>query len=61
LRGQGLATFDAAVLGVYVHGLAGDLAAAHLGQIGLIATDLVDHLPAAFVELSRRDDDAEPA
>lgn len=48
LMGQGLSNFDAAVLGVYVHGLAGDLAAAQLGQVSLIATDLIDFLPEAF-------------
>jgi ADP-dependent NAD(P)H-hydrate dehydratase len=48
LRGQGLSSFDATVLGVYVHGLAGDIAAAELGQVSLIATDIVDALPQAF-------------
>lgn len=47
--GEGLSCFDAAVLGVYVHGLAGDLAAQQLGQISLIATDLIDTLPEAFL------------
>jgi hydroxyethylthiazole kinase-like uncharacterized protein yjeF len=45
---QGLAPFDAARLGVHVHGLAGDLAAAELGQVSMIASDLIDYLPAAF-------------
>jgi NAD(P)H-hydrate epimerase len=49
LAGQGLSNFDAAVLGVYVHGLAGDLAAAKLGQVSLIATDIIDSLPEAFI------------
>ncbi len=40
--------FDAARLGVYLHGLAGDLAASQLGQTSLIASDLVRHLPLAF-------------
>jgi NAD(P)H-hydrate epimerase len=35
-------------LGVHIHGLAGDLAAAELGQISMIASDLIDFLPAAF-------------
>jgi hydroxyethylthiazole kinase-like uncharacterized protein yjeF len=48
LSGQGLSNFDAAVLGVYVHGLAGDVAAEKLGQISLIATDIIDALPNAF-------------
>ncbi len=45
---QGLTPFDAARLGVHIHGLAGDLAAEKLGQVSLIASDLVDYLPAAF-------------
>jgi NAD(P)H-hydrate epimerase len=51
LMGQGLSSFDATVLGVYIHGLAGDLAAAQLGQVSLIATDLIDFLPEAFQRL----------
>jgi NAD(P)H-hydrate epimerase len=51
LMGQGLSSFDATVLGVYVHGLSGDLAAAQLGQVSLIATDLIDFLPEAFKRL----------
>jgi NAD(P)H-hydrate epimerase len=46
---QGLEPFDAARLGVHVHGLAGDLAAEKLGQVSLIASDLVGFLPAAFL------------
>jgi len=48
LAGQGLNNFDAAVLGVYIHGLAGDIAAENLGQTSLIATDIIDALPEAF-------------
>ena len=48
LIGQGLAPFDAAILGVYRHGLAGDLAAAALGEVSLIASDLLTYLPEAF-------------
>ena len=48
---QGIEPFDAARLGVHVHGLAGDLAAGELGQVSLIATDLVDYLPYAFQSL----------
>lgn len=45
---QGLTPFDAARLGAYIHGLAGDLAAEESGQVSLIASDLVRSLPAAF-------------
>ncbi|MBX7073014.1 MAG: NAD(P)H-hydrate dehydratase [Pirellulales bacterium] len=49
---QGLAPYDAARLGAHWHGLAGDLAAAELGEASLTARDLIDYLPAAI----RRDD-----
>lgn len=45
---QGLSPFDAARLGVYLHGLAGDLAAAQLSQEAMIASDLIKFLPEAF-------------
>jgi NAD(P)H-hydrate epimerase len=51
LVGQGLSNFDAAVLGVYVHGLAGDIAAKKIGQISLIATDIIEALPEAFKKI----------
>jgi ADP-dependent NAD(P)H-hydrate dehydratase len=49
LIAQGLSNFDAAVLGVYIHGLAGDIAAEKTGQISLIATDIIESLPQAFL------------
>ena len=52
LIGQRLDPFEAAVLGAYVHGLAGDLAAKQFGEVGLIATDVLDYLPHAFQKLS---------
>jgi len=52
LAGQGLSDFDAVVLGVYIHGLAGDIATESLGQISLIATDIIDALPEAFKKIS---------
>jgi NAD(P)H-hydrate epimerase len=57
---QGLAPFDAARLGVLVHGLAGDLAAAERGQVSLIASDLIDFLPAAFRAIAPRTPNPEP-
>lgn len=49
LLGQRYTPFRAAQLGVYLHGLAGDLAAQEMGQISLIATDILDSLPKAFL------------
>ena len=48
LLAQKLAPFDAARLGVYLHGLAGDLAAKERGEIGLIASDVIDTIPLAI-------------
>jgi NAD(P)H-hydrate epimerase len=49
LAGQGLNNFDATVLGVYLHGLAGDIAAEKVGQVSLMTTDIIDSLPDAFL------------
>lgn len=54
LAAGGLEPFEAARLGTWVHGHAGDLAAAAQGQIGMIASDLIETLPAAFISLERR-------
>ena len=51
---QGLDVLSAACLGVHVHGRAGDLAALQLGQAGMIASDLVQFLPAALDEQARQ-------
>lgn len=48
LLAQGLEPADAAQLGVYLHGLAGDLAAADLTERGMIAGDLLDRIPVAW-------------
>ncbi len=45
---QGLDAWNAARLGVHVHGLAGDLAAAEIGPVGITARDLVERLPRAL-------------
>ncbi len=55
LLAQGMAPFDAAVLGVHLHGAAGDLAAADLGEHGMLATDILDRLPLAFLNYARTD------
>lgn len=48
---QGLPPEDAARLGVFLHGLAGDRAADRIGRVGLIASDVVDELPRALGEV----------
>ncbi|MGL4512894.1 MAG: NAD(P)H-hydrate dehydratase [Lacipirellulaceae bacterium] len=48
---QGLAPFDAARLAAHAHGLAGDLAAAKLGQVAMTAIDVVEHLGDAWRSL----------
>jgi ADP-dependent NAD(P)H-hydrate dehydratase len=51
LAGQGLGNYDAAVLGVYIHGLAGDIAAEKVGQVSLMTPDIIESLPDAFEKL----------
>jgi len=48
LIAQHQSSFHAAILGVFVHGLSGDITADFLGQDGMIASDIVDHLPDAL-------------
>jgi len=45
---------EACLLSVYLHGLAGDLAAEELGEESLIASDLIDYLPKAFQALKNK-------
>ena len=54
LLARGLPGFDAARLGTYVHGDAGDVAAARFGEDGLIAGDVIDALPEAWRRLAVR-------
>jgi len=58
---QGLDPFEAARLGVHLHGLAGELAAQQLGQVSLMASDLIRFLPAAFGALSISPGDSGPS
>ena len=51
LLSQGLSLEDAAALGVYLHGLAGDRWAARCGDTGLLATDLLDEIPQALAAM----------
>lgn len=49
LLSQGAEPFEAAAAAVYLHGLAGDLAAREKGKISLLPTDIIDYLPQAFM------------
>ena len=42
---------EAAVLGIYLHGLAGDIAADAIGQESLMASDITDHIGNAYLSL----------
>ena len=53
LLGQKLSPFNAAALGTFIHGLAGDIAAEEKGEYGLIASDLIEKLPLTLKELAR--------
>lgn len=52
LLAQGYPPRDAALLGVGLHALSGDLAASELGQHSLIASDLIDYLPQALKQMT---------
>lgn len=51
LLAQGYKPIDAACLGVYLHGLAGDMAVENLSEEALIASDIIKHLGLAFKKL----------
>ena len=51
LLARGYKQAEACVVGVYLHGLAGDLAAQELGEESLLASDIVNYLPKAFKRL----------
>jgi NAD(P)H-hydrate epimerase len=55
LLAQGYQPSHAAMLGAYVHGLAGDLATVEHGQQALIASDIVDYLGNAFIKFENYD------
>ncbi len=57
LLAGGLPPFEAALLGAYLHGLAGDLAADEMGETSLIAGDILECLPDAFNLIEESDED----
>ena len=52
LRAQGYSQKDALILGTYVHGKAGELAADKIGEMSLTAQDLIHYLPLAWKEIA---------
>ena len=48
LLAQGYPAKDAAILGTYLHGIAGDIAKENVGEEALIASDIINYLPMAF-------------
>jgi len=52
LLARGYKHRDACIVGIYLHGLAGDIAARDLGQESLMATDIINYLPKAFKRLT---------
>ncbi|QNF32408.1 NAD(P)H-hydrate dehydratase [Adhaeribacter swui] len=52
LVAQQYSPLEACILGVYLHGLAGDLAKANLGEQALLASDIVSYLGQAFLTLN---------
>lgn len=52
LLGQGIPSYDAAKLGVYLHGLSGDIVAEDKGEHGLIASDIVNAIPYAIKRIN---------
>jgi NAD(P)H-hydrate epimerase len=51
LLAQGYSAEDAALIGVYLHGVSGDLAATRFGQQAMIAGDIVDQMGNAFLQM----------
>jgi NAD(P)H-hydrate epimerase len=51
LLAQGMSSVDAALVGVYLHGLAGDMAAKKHSEFALMAGDIIEHLGEAFLKI----------
>ena len=53
---QGIRVEEAAVLGVFLHGMAADRLAAVMGNAGMAATDILPEIPASLHALQRKED-----
>ena len=51
LLAQGYTSLDTAIAGVYLQGLSGDIAAREHGMVSLVASDIIEFLPAAFKKI----------
>jgi hydroxyethylthiazole kinase-like uncharacterized protein yjeF len=51
LLAQGYSSFEASVIGVYVHGLAGDITKKDKGEVAMIPTDVIENIPSAFKQM----------
>jgi NAD(P)H-hydrate epimerase len=51
LLARGYERNDACIIGIYIHGLAGNIAAKKMGEESLMASDIIDCLPEAYKEL----------
>ena len=52
LLARGYKQEEACILGMYLHGLAGDLAEKEVGKESLLASDIINYLPQAFKRLN---------
>jgi len=55
LLSQGYLPLDAALFGVYIHGSAGDIASSYLGFEAMIASDIIDNIGDAYLELLKEE------
>lgn len=53
LTAQGMAPYEATMCGVYLHGAAGDRAAARLSQHSLLPSDVIEELPDLFLQIEK--------
>ena len=54
LLAQNYSPFEAAVAGVFLHGLAGDIAVSEIGMASMIASDLITSFPRAYVSIAKK-------
>ncbi len=50
---QGVSAFDSAALGVYLHGLSGDICKEELTEYSMLPSDIIDKIPCSFKEILR--------